>query len=250
MPRYTPQDPVVLPVAVRMPAVATATTTESAHSRAPFDGFISAVALFADAAYTGANTNFRRWQIRNKFSTGTGVTVAAAIDGTSGVNAAAFASFPITLSATVPAAPAFSVQPTPTPTAAPVLTNGTGSLTSGLYVVAYSYVTSLGGEGPLSPYAAIAQGGANGISVAAVTVPPGVTSVRYYFLVSPGTAGFVTSSTTGAALTLNAQGNGTNHTLFSVMDVTQNDLITLNSAAVGTGLADPGGLMVVTYTRG
>jgi len=250
MPRYSPNDPVIIPVGVRIPAVATASSAESAHSRAPFEGFISSVNYFADAAYTGAATNFRRWQIRNKFSTGTGVTVAAAIDGVGGVNAAAFAAFAITLSATVPAAPLFSVQPTPTPVAAPVLSNGTGSLTAGLYVVAYSYVTSLGGEGPLSPYAAIVQGGANGIAVAAVVLPPGVTSVRYYFLVSPGTAGFVTSNTTGAALTLNAQGNGTNHTLFSVLDVTQNDLITVNSVAVGTGLADPGGLMVVTYTRG
>jgi hypothetical protein len=250
MPRYSPNDPVVLPVATRIIPVATATSREDAHSRAPFDGYVSAVQYYADGAYTGAATNFRRWQIRNKFSTGTGVTNIAAIDGVGGVNAVAFAAFVITLAAAVPAVPVFSVQPTPTPTTPPVLTNGTGALTAGLYVVAYSYVTSLGGEGPLSPYAAIVQGGANGISVAAVPVPPGVTSVRYYFLVSPGTAGFVTSNTTGAALTLNAQGNGTNHTLFSPMDVTQNDLVTVNSVAVGTGLADPGGLMVVTYTRG
>lgn len=249
MPRYSIAQPVVLPVATRVPAVATAASAESAHSRAPFDGYISAVQYFADAAYNGAATNFRRWQIRNKFSTGTGVTVAAAIDGVGGVNAAAFAPFAVTLSATVPAFTTYTPQPTPTPASAPVLTNGTGALTAGLYVVAYSYVSG-GVEGPLSPYAAIAQGGANGISVAAIAMPPGVSTIRYYFLVSPGTTGLVTTSTTGAALTLNAQGSGSLPASFSVLDVTQNDLITVNSVAVGTGLADPGGLMVVTYTRG
>ena len=249
MPRFSLLDPIVVPVATRIQPVATATTREDAHSRAPFDGYISAVQYYADAAYTGAATNFRRWQIRNKFSTGTGVTNIAAIDGVSGVNAAAFAPFTITLAATVPAFPPYVVQPTPTPATAPVLTNGTGSLTAGLYVVAYSYVSG-GVEGPLSPYAAIAQGGSNGIAVAAIAMPPGVSTIRYYFLVSPGTTGLVTTSTTGAALTLNAQGSGSLPASFSVMDVTQNDLITVNSVAVGTGLADPGGLVIVTYTRG
>lgn len=249
MPRFPITDPIVLPVPMRIQPVATATTREDAHSRAPFDGYISAVQYYADAAYTGAATNFRRWQIRNKFSTGTGVTVAAAIDGVGGINAAAFAPFAITLSATVPPFPAYVVQPTPTPSLAPVLTNGSGSLTAGLYLVAYSYVSG-GVEGPLSPYAAIVQGGSNGITVGAIAMPPGVTTIRYYFLVSPGTTGLVTTSTTGASLTLNAQGSGALPAAFSVMDVTQNDLITVNSVAVGTGLADPGGLMVVTYTRG
>ena len=154
----------------------------------------------------------------------------------------------IPLASAVPAAPAYSVQPTATPTTPPVLANGTGALTAGLYVVAYSYVAN-GVESPLSPYASIVQGGSNGIAVAALTnVPPGVTSVRYYFVVSPGTAGLVTTGT-GAAVTLNAQGNGTLPTGWSAMDVSAGDALSFNSFHVGTGLADPGGLVEVTVTR-
>lgn len=248
MPRYT-QTPGGFEVRkVVVPAVATGSDLESPLGAAPFDGYISLVRYFAAAAYTGAATNFRRLQVRNKFS-GTGVTVAATVDGVNGTNLAALTPFTIPLAATVPAAPSFLVQPTPTPQTAPVLSNGTGALTAGLYAVAYSYVMN-GVEGALSPYASIVQGGANGIAIAALTnVPPGVQSVRYYFVVSPGTAGLVTTGT-GAALTLNAQGNGTLPSGFSVMDVTAGDSIGFNSVHVGTGLADPGGLVEITFTRG
>jgi len=247
MPRYTYSPQGTLVRAVTLPASATAVDFEQPLGRAPFDGYVSLVQLELAAAYTGANTNYRAWRIRNKFG-GTGVTQMAAIEGVSGTNVAALTPTSFTLTSSVPAAPSYSTQPTPTPTTAPVLSNGTGSLTAGLYVVAYSFVVN-GVEGPLSPYASIVQGGSNGIAVAALTnVPPGVTSVRYYFVVSPGTAGFVVAGT-GAAVTLNAQGNGTNATGWSAMDVTQGDLITCLSIHVGTGLADPGGTVEITFTR-
>lgn len=247
MPRYTQSLGGTQILRATIPAVVLGADLEHSVGRAPFDGYVSLAQIILDAAYTGANTNYRSWRLRNKFG-GTGITQLGAIEGVSGTNVAALTPTSLTLAVTVPAAPAYSVQPTPTPTTAPVLSNGTGSLTAGLYVVAYSFVTN-GVEGPLSPYASNVQGGSNGIAVAALTnVPPGVTSVRYYYGISPGTAGFVVAGT-GAAVTLNAQGNGTLPTGFSVLDVTAGDLITLLSIHTGTGLADPGGLVEVTIVR-
>ncbi len=247
MPRYTysPQGTQILRATI--PAAGAAVDFEQPLGQAPFDGYVSAARIELAAAYTGAATNYRSWRIRNKFG-GTGITQIAAIEGLNGTNVAATTPTAFTLTSAVPAAPAYAIQPTPTPTTAPVLSNGTGSLTAGLYVVAYSFVVN-GIEGALSPYASIQQGGSNGITVAALTnVPPGVTVVRYYFVVSPGTAGLVTTGT-GVAVTLNAQGNGTNAAGFSAMDVTAGDLITCQSIHTGTGLADPGGLVEVTITR-
>lgn len=247
MPRYTysPQGTQVL--RATLPASATAVDVEQPIGRAPFDGYVSLAQIMLAAAYTGAATNYRAWRLRNKFG-GTGVTQIGSIEGINGTNVAATTPTSLTLAAAVPAAPAYAIQPTPTPTTPPVLANGTGSLTAGLYLVGYTFVVN-GVESPLSPYASIVQGGANGIAIAALTnVPPGVTSVKYYFLVSPGTTGLVTTGT-GAAVTLNAQGSGALPSGFSVLDVTQGDLITLLSIHVGTGLADPGGLVEVTLVR-
>lgn len=250
MPRYTDGPAITSILSHRVPAVATAgNDLESALGIAPFDGYVSKVEYVPDAAYVGAATNYRSFRVRNKFGAGLGVTTLAQLDGINGVNLTAFASNVITLSAATPAAPAYAVQPTLTPTAAPVLSNGAGALAAGYYVVAYSYTIN-GVEGPLSPYAGINQGGANGITVAAVNLPPGVGQVNWYFLVSPGTVGLVTTRTTGASFTLNAQGNGTNPAGFSVGDVTAGDVLTFYSLHVGTGLADPGGLVRVTFTRG
>lgn len=247
MPRYTysPQGTQIL--RAQLVAAGAAVDVENPVGRAPFDGYVSLAQIELVSAYTGAATNYRSWRLRNKFG-GTGVTQMGAIEGLNGTNVAALTPTSLTLTSTVPAAPSYSTQPTPTPTTAPVLSNGTGSLTAGLYVVAYSFVVN-GVEGALSPYASIVQGGSNGIAVAALTnVPPGVTSVRYYFVVSPGTAGFVVAGT-GAAVTLNNQGNGTNAAGWSAMDVTAGDLITCYSIHTGTGLADPGGIVEVTFTR-
>jgi len=249
MPRYTQLAPTLRVLEQRVPAVATGADAETVIGEAPFDGFVSLVRYLPDAAYTGAATNYRSLYLRNKFPGGTGVTVIASFDGTSGNNLVAATENAIALAATIPAAPAYAVQPTTTPTAAPVLSNGTGSLTAGLYEVAYSYVVN-GVEGPLSPYATNVQGGSNGIAVAAIQTPPGVASVRYYFLVSPGTAGLVTTQSSGAAVTLNAQGNGTLPSGFSVGDVTKGDVLAFRSLHQGTGLADPGGLVRVTFTQG
>lgn len=247
MPRWTETPGGVLVVRQSIPAVVLGADVETPLCRAPFDGYLSLVQILAVAAYTGAATNYRSWRIRNKFG-GTGITQMAAYEGINGVNLVALTPTTIALTSAAPVAPVYAVQPTPTPTTAPVLSNGAGALTAGLYEVAYSYVVN-GVEGPLSPYATNVQGGANSISVAALTnVPPGVTSVRYYFVASPGTAGFVVAGT-GAAILLTVQGNGTQATGFSAMDVTAGDVVTCLSIHLGTGIADPGGLLELTFTR-
>lgn len=248
MPRYTFSPQGTWTQSFYVPAVATGSDLEWPLCRAPFDGYLSAARITGAAAYTGAATNYRSWRVRNKFSTGTGALSMAVLDGLSGTNLTAFLPTTIPLVTATPAAPAYSVQPTPTPTTAPVLSAGTGALTAGVYRVAYSFVVN-GVEGPLSPYADNVQDGSHGIAVAALTnVPPGVTSAKFYYLVSPGTAGFVVSGT-GAAVTLNAQGNGTLPSGYAGGDVTAGDSITLYSLHVGTGLADPGGSIELTFTR-
>lgn len=249
MPNYTfsPQGTQVL--RTTFPGSATAVDTEWPIGRAPFSGYVSLAQIMLTAAYTGAATNYRAWRLRNKYG-GTGITQIGSIEGINGTNVAATTPTSLTLATTVPSAPAYTPQPTPTPQTAPVLSNGTGSLTAGLYVVGYAFVIN-GVEGPLSPYASIVQGGSNGITVAAVNAPPGVSSVngvRYYFLASPGTTGFVASGG-GGAITLNSQGSGATPSGYSVLDVTAGDELSLLSIHLGTGLADPGGLVEVTLVR-
>lgn len=253
MPRYSELAPLASGAAIlerKVAAVTIAADAEEPIGVVPFDGYVSAVSYIPVAAYTGADTDYRNFRVQNKGNQSGGVAsvIVAALAGTNGNNLVAYQANAIPLAASTPSAPAYAVQPTVTPTAAPTLTNGTGSLTAGVYLVAYSYVVN-GVEGPLSPYAWIYQDGSHGIAIAALNLPPGVGTVKWYFLVSPGTAGLFATKTSGAAFTQNAQGNGTNSSAYSAGDVTAGDVLTYRSLHTGSGIADPGGLIRVTITR-
>lgn len=100
---------------------------------------------------------------------------------------------------------------TANPTTAPVLgtTSTTSTLTSGTWTVGYTFYNN-NGETNISTTATVNLTTANnlGITVAAITVPSGMTGVRYY-LKAPGGSlfGLATTSTTGNALTLTAPGD-------------------------------------------
>lgn len=63
-------------------------------------GVVTAVRYLPNANYTGAATNYRSFQVRNKGAAGSGTTVVAQLDGIGGVNLAAFDESAITLSGT------------------------------------------------------------------------------------------------------------------------------------------------------
>jgi len=92
--------PVVLFPSATLPAVATATDADVAVFVAPFDCTVTAVTYVANALLTGANTNSRTLNLRNKGQDGSGSTVVASKAFVSGVNAAAFDETAITLSGT------------------------------------------------------------------------------------------------------------------------------------------------------
>lgn len=85
----------------QVPGMATAGTDDSTViGRAPFAGTVQAVTYTPDAAITGANTNYRSVRLRNRGAAGSGTTVVAELDFTSGVNATAFDEKTVPLSGT------------------------------------------------------------------------------------------------------------------------------------------------------
>lgn len=63
-------------------------------------GVVTAVRYVPNANYTGAATNYRSFQVRNKGAAGAGTTVVAQLDGVNGTNLTAFDEAAITLSGT------------------------------------------------------------------------------------------------------------------------------------------------------
>lgn len=92
--------PVVLFPSAALPAVATGTDADVAVFVAPFDCTVTAVTYVANATITGADTNSRTLNLRNKGLTGAGSTAVASKAFTSGVNATAFDETSLTLSGT------------------------------------------------------------------------------------------------------------------------------------------------------
>jgi hypothetical protein len=89
----------LFPAAV-VPAAATAVDADTPVFVAPFDCTVTAVTYVASAAITGADTNSRTLNLRNKGLTGGGSTAVASKAFTSGVNAVAFDETSLTLSGT------------------------------------------------------------------------------------------------------------------------------------------------------
>lgn len=102
----TNQSPFLQRMEINVPAVATAgNDQELPAGRVNLGGtgntgVVTAVRYLANAAYTGAATNYRSFQVRNKGQAGTGTTVVAQLDGINAVNLAAFDEAAITLSGT------------------------------------------------------------------------------------------------------------------------------------------------------
>lgn len=92
--------PLSLYPAANLPAVATATDADVAVFIAPFDCTVSAVTYTPNATITGADTNSRTLNLRNKGLSGIGTTVVASRAFTSGVNATGYDETTITLSGT------------------------------------------------------------------------------------------------------------------------------------------------------
>lgn len=92
--------PLSLYPAATLPAVATGTDADVAVFIAPFDCTVSAVTYTPNATITGADTNSRTLNLRNKGLTGGGSTVVASKAFTVGVNATAYDETTITLSGT------------------------------------------------------------------------------------------------------------------------------------------------------
>lgn len=93
--------PTAQTISTRVPAVATAGNDLSTTiGRAPFAGTVSAVTYIPDAALTGANTNSRTLQLRNRAQDGTGTTAVASLALTAGSNLVAFDESTLTLSGT------------------------------------------------------------------------------------------------------------------------------------------------------
>jgi len=80
------------------PAVTIAASAETDMTEAPFAGTVTKVDYVAATAITGADTNSRTVVLVNKGQAGSGTTVVATKAFTNGVNAAADAPTPVTLS--------------------------------------------------------------------------------------------------------------------------------------------------------
>lgn len=84
-----------------LPALAAAgTDADVAVFVAPFDCTVTSVTYAPNVGITGADTNSRTFNLRNKGLTGVGTTVVASRAFTNGVNASPFDETPITLSGT------------------------------------------------------------------------------------------------------------------------------------------------------
>jgi len=93
--------PLSLYPAAVVPAVGTAgNDADTAVFVAPFDCTVTSVTYIPSATITGANTNTRALNLRNKGLTGAGSTVVATLQFDSGVNATGFDEKAITLSGT------------------------------------------------------------------------------------------------------------------------------------------------------
>lgn len=100
MPTYTDQFRDLKTALVRVPAVALGVDAEIAVAVPGVVGTVEVVTYTPDALYTGAATNYRSFQVRNKGQAGAGTTVVAQLDGVAGVNAPAYDEKAITLSGT------------------------------------------------------------------------------------------------------------------------------------------------------
>ncbi len=80
-------------------AAAQAADVSGAYVKAPFAGSVTAAAIIASAAITGANTDSRTVQLHNRGQAGSGTTLVASKAFTTGVNAAADDETALTLSA-------------------------------------------------------------------------------------------------------------------------------------------------------
>lgn len=92
--------PLVRTYSVPLAAVAQGASATAPALRVPFAGTITAVAVVASAAITGAATNTRKLALVNKGQSGSGSTEVAAIQFNGGINAAAFDDTALTLSGT------------------------------------------------------------------------------------------------------------------------------------------------------
>lgn len=90
-------------VIMRVPVAGQSTAGSAAEfvlGRAPFAVEVTAVRFIPAAGITGANTNFFTITCRNRGSAGTGTTLVASKDYTSGVNETAWVPGTVTLSGT------------------------------------------------------------------------------------------------------------------------------------------------------
>lgn len=83
-----------------VPAVATATSTNTTALEAQFQGTVTAVTYVPSAAITGAATNNRTVALVNKGASGSGSTTIATLTFASGTNASANVETAVTLSGT------------------------------------------------------------------------------------------------------------------------------------------------------
>lgn len=83
-----------------VPAVTIAASDENAVLQVPFDATITAVRYVTKAAITGANTNTRKVDLRNRGQAAAGTVDVASLQFDSGVNAVALEEKVITLNAT------------------------------------------------------------------------------------------------------------------------------------------------------
>lgn len=101
----TNQMPFTIVHRMRVPAAATGASAESAVLVADLGGAgntgtLASVTYTPDAGYTGANTNYRSFQVREKGAAGAGTTVMAQLDGVLATNLTAYAATTVPLSGT------------------------------------------------------------------------------------------------------------------------------------------------------
>lgn len=92
--------PLIRSVSTIAKALAAGNSATPVAGRVPFDGVITGVSYIPVATITGADTNSRTIGVINKGQAGSGTAANATLALTSGVNAAAFAAKPLTLSGT------------------------------------------------------------------------------------------------------------------------------------------------------
>lgn len=241
---------------VLMPATAANADFEAAVCVAPFAGSVSEVTYLADTAITGANTDSRTLQVFNRGADGSGTTKVAEIALTSGVDAAQWDEKTVTLQA----AGNLVVAAGDVLTFKSLHVGSTGLADPGGTVkIKIRRLADVETTVCVAPFA----GTVTEVTYAPDTAITGAnTNSRTVSLINKGAAGSGTASVAALAFT-----SGVNATAFDekalTLDTTDatsdgvyenrvvaaGDVLAFKSAAVGTGLNDPGGTVKVVISR-